>query len=1096
MICTALFFVLGALRAQSSLYETQNIFRLNCINAFRARGCGGPGSFAGEATAVWAKSRSASAARSSPVAGGPELNSKLVTGIGPLARRPNNDLLAQENYFQQEVNYKIQVRLNDEAHTLSGREEITYINHSPSKLDTLWFHLWPNAYKNNHTALAKQLLVHGKTDFYFSKPEERGYIDSLDFVVNDKKITWVFDKTNVDICLLILNESLMPGDSVKISTPFFVKIPDAKFSRLGHTNQAYFITQWYPKPAVYDASGWHAMPYLDQGEFYSEFGSFDVSVSLPRNYYLAATGDRVDAKEEEAFILNRVSHTLKRIANDELSTEDTKFPESDSQYKTVRFVQSKVHDFAWFADKRFYVLNGQVQMPGSGRKVDTWVYFTGSRFSLWKDAVEYVNRAALLYSELVGDYPYNHITAVDGTIMAGGGMEYPNITVIGEPSGKRDLEITIAHEVGHNWFYGMLASNERNHAFLDEGVNSYYEMRYSRKYYATSKFTDYVGLDSNSRFLGINKTPIWKDKEIGWTYTVRSRTEQPIDLSSEQFSSTNYGTIVYGKTPLVLDYMADYVGQDKFDYAMRQYFAAYKFKHPDPDAFFETLARGTGTDMQIFREGLFNSTRRIDYKISGLHKKGTENYVLKIKNKGNLALPFSVDFKDGQGKLSRQWFDGFTGTRRVMIAAPGSKNITIDAAEKMPDADRRNNSIRTEGLFKKRRPLQLRLLTALESNENKQLFYFPMLNANFYNGLIPGLVIHNYGLYKKRCEFFVIPGYGFRSKAPAGLAQADINLFPRRIIQQITLGVKGRAFAYDNFRTDILNRLNGTNFKRLYLNYLKISPYVDLEFKKRNAISRFYQHITPTANVLITDSLNTSADVIKDIAIRGPLKKTTRSVINVMTYDLNHRRMIDPFAFEASLQQAGGMTKIYGAFSYSFTTSEKQCFSIRVFGGSFITGSLAERGYYAFRPSGYSGHDDYLFEGNYMARNEANGVGPQQFAERDGNMKVWTLLAGSPQWMASVNLRSPKLFVLPMKFFADVMVCDGSVLPQEKVLWDAGLQITLLKNVLDVYVPLGYSSYTQKIMNLNGFDFYNTIRFNLNIGKLTPATIVKDNFFN
>lgn len=1096
MLCMALFFVLDDVGAQNILVAKNKVNAGCNSTAFRATGYSGAGSFAAVQSGAGAKGGGDSAARSNPVDGGAKRVGEKPGGFTPVGRHPNSDFLQSGNYFQQQVNYKIRVRLNDERHTISGSEEITYINHSPNGLDTLWFHLWPNAYKNNNSALAKQLLDHGKTDLYFSKPEERGFIDSLDFAANDKKIKWMFDKAHEDICLLVLNESLKTGDSVKITTPFFVKIPDAKFSRLGHTEQAYFITQWYPKPAVYDNKGWHAIPYLDQGEFYSEFGTFDVSISLPRNYYLAATGDRVDAKEEETFILNRVTETLKRIADNTQNAEDLKFPASETAYKTVRFVQNNVHDFAWFADKRFYILSGQVQMPRSGRKVDTWIYFTNSRFSLWKDALDYVNRSAAFYSELVGDYPYHHITAVDGTIMAGGGMEYPNITVIGEPSGKRDLEITIAHEVGHNWFYGILASNERLHAFLDEGVNSYYEMRYSRKYYATSKLTDYVGFDSTFRFLGINKTPLWKDKEIGWTYTVRSRTEQAIELPSEKFTSTNYGTIVYGKTPLVLDYIADYTGQQKFDKAMQDYFEKYTFKHPDPDNFFETLAAGTGSDMKKFREGLVNSTGRADYKICRIRKKENDAYTVKIKNKGGLALPFSLDYTDTSGALKRQWVEGFTGSKKLNLVAAGAKKIMVDAAEKMPDADRRNNAIRTEGLFKKRRPLQFRFLTALEDKEHKQLFYLPMITANFYNGLVPGVIFHNYGFYKKRLEFFVAPGFGLRSKTPTGMAQVNLNLFPQSVFQQVTLGLKSRMFAYDNFRTDILNKVNGTNFKKLFLSYLKVSPFVDVEFKKRNATSRLFQHISITTNLLMTDSLNTSADVVKDIAARGPVKKTATSVVNMLSYELKHRRMIDPFALEVNLQQSGGMAKIYGAFSYSFTSSPKQCFSIRVFGGSFISGSTAEKAYYAFRPSGYSGSDDYLFDGNYLARNEANGLGPHQFMERDGNMKVQSLLGGSPQWMAAINLRSPKLFVLPMKLFVDVMVCDGAVLPKEKMLWDAGLQITLLKNVLEVYVPLGYSTYTQKILTLNGLDFYDTIRFTLNIGKLTPETIVKDNFFN
>lgn len=219
------------------------------------------------------------------------------------------------SYFQQEVNYIIDVKLNDVDHTLSAFEKIQYINNSHTSLNFIYFHLWPNAYKNNQTALAKQLLKQRNTNLYYSKPEERGFIDSLNFMVNGKPIKWEYDKNHIDICKLYLNEPLGHNDTIIITTPFFVKIPDAKFSRLGHTNQAYFITQWYPKPAVYDSEGWHAMPYLDQGEFYSEFGSFDVKITLPKNYVLAATGDRIDEDEEDEFLNNKVIETINHLEN-------------------------------------------------------------------------------------------------------------------------------------------------------------------------------------------------------------------------------------------------------------------------------------------------------------------------------------------------------------------------------------------------------------------------------------------------------------------------------------------------------------------------------------------------------------------------------------------------------------------------------------------------------------------------------------------------------------------------------------------------------------------------------------------------------------
>ncbi|MCK7473948.1 MAG: hypothetical protein MZV49_11405 [Rhodopseudomonas palustris] len=173
-------------------------------------------------------------------------------------------------------------------------EEIEYINNSPNELEYIYFHLWPNAYKNGETALAKQK---GKFNNWHEYESMIGYIDSLDFKINGQSAKWEIDSKHIDIRKLILNNPLKPGEKIKITTPFYVKIPYCTISRLGHGGQSYQITQWYPKPAVYDKYGWHQFPYLNMGEFYSEFGSFDVSITLPQNYVVGATGDLQNPEE-------------------------------------------------------------------------------------------------------------------------------------------------------------------------------------------------------------------------------------------------------------------------------------------------------------------------------------------------------------------------------------------------------------------------------------------------------------------------------------------------------------------------------------------------------------------------------------------------------------------------------------------------------------------------------------------------------------------------------------------------------------------------------------------------------------------------------
>lgn len=157
-----------------------------------------------------------------------------------------------QSYWQQEVNYTIVARLDDKRHEISAFEVFEYVNNSPNSLDKIYIHLWPNAYRNGNTALARQQYKDGKSILRFGNDSIKGGIDSLDFQSNGIRLKWEYDAKNSDICILQLQNSLKSGDRIRISTPFKVKIPSGEISRLGHIGQSYQITQWYPKPAVYD----------------------------------------------------------------------------------------------------------------------------------------------------------------------------------------------------------------------------------------------------------------------------------------------------------------------------------------------------------------------------------------------------------------------------------------------------------------------------------------------------------------------------------------------------------------------------------------------------------------------------------------------------------------------------------------------------------------------------------------------------------------------------------------------------------------------------------------------------------------------------
>lgn len=480
---------------------------------------------------------------------------------------------AFSQYWQQEVNYKIDVSLNDKDHTLKGLLNLEYINHSPDTLTFIWFHLWPNAYKNENTAYAKQVFRDQDGKKRWKDMKDKGFIDSLAFTVNSQKATTEADTANIDIVKLILPQPLKPGEKAAITTPFFVKIPTYS-SRSGHLDQSYIICQWYPKPAVYDRKGWHPMPYLDQGEYYSDFGSFNVNITVPSSYVVGSTGSLQTANE-----LNKYKELGKTNNSADRKNIVKYTPVVSTATKTLQYSADSVHDFAWFADKDFVIRYDTAQLS-PGNLVDVFTYGHEKGNKNWQKSVSYVEDAIRHYSGWIGEYPYPVVQAVEGpkNVMSGG-MEYPMITLITSPDADEPtMDGVITHEVGHNWFYGILASNERDHAWMDEGLNTYFQFRYeAEKYKANSVFGESLPAEL--------KTKSTKDF-LSTIYGAMAEIpmDEAIETPSADFADKErYGMVVYLKTAIWMFIVESSIGVENVDKTIKAFYNEWKFKHPYPE---------------------------------------------------------------------------------------------------------------------------------------------------------------------------------------------------------------------------------------------------------------------------------------------------------------------------------------------------------------------------------------------------------------------------------------------------------------------------------------------------------------------------------
>ena len=508
-------------------------------------------------------------------------------------------LSTSAQYWQQEVNFKIDVSLNDKQHTLKGFEEIEYINHSPDQLNFIWFHIWPNAYKNESTAFAKQLSRDGEGRQRLKKFRDKGFIDSLDFTVDGEKAVVEKHPEHIDVIKLILPKPLASGGKVMIKTPFFVDLPEY-ISRSGHAGQSYMICQWFSKPAVYDRKGWHAFPYLDQGEFYSEFGKYDVTITVPSDYIVGATGELQTADElkqyREIGTRNRTAFAKKNLV---------KYNAPASPTKSLQYKGENILDFAWFADKDF-VIRYDTMSLATGKTIDVFTYHHSNGNRNWINSTDFVKSGTRAYSSYLGEYAYPVVQAVEGPKNeSSGGMEYPMITLITSPDASPEmLDAVITHEVGHNWFMCMIGTNERKHAWMDEGINTYYQFRYeAEKYRYSSVFGDHLPSEMKSKnavefqmhiYDALNKIPM----------------HESIDIPSPDFSSKEaYGLVSYLKTAIWVYIMELQLGRDKVDQALKSYFTEWKFRHPYPEDLQAVFEKELGRSLKEYFDLLYKEGR-------------------------------------------------------------------------------------------------------------------------------------------------------------------------------------------------------------------------------------------------------------------------------------------------------------------------------------------------------------------------------------------------------------------------------------------------------------------------------------------------------
>ena len=605
-----------------------------------------------------------------------------------------------DNYWQQKVDYEMNITLYDSIRQITGNSVIKYTNQSPDSLDRIYMHLYPNAFQIGSVKYREYLGNAGrgyrakyfkeKLDGFTSKVE----VHNMSIVLPDKEASWIhkipiLQKYEIDDTILEarLNRKIAPGETVRVDLNWTHHVGEM-VERAGYYAGQYNMAQWYPKMAVYDEKGWHADVFHAEGEFYGEFGDFTVEFDIPKAFVIAASGVVVEGDPgwEDVAVDTSIDYNVWLDINNSNLNES-----NENERRTVTFLAENVHDFAWVASRDF-LYEGGVSKDGQTK---VHVLYDKYRGEDWTKVVLERSINALDWLEKkFGDYPYPQITTTDR--IKSGGMEYPMLVMNG-----RDSEGLIVHEYGHIYFYGILANNEVDEAWLDEGLTTnqtteYLMNRYGEHGFDTGLYEDYEKFPKKYFPLGndLHSDQWWAIRFM------RSGYDENISRPSHLFSSGSaYSRNAYTKPSLMLFELKYMLGDSIYNGAMQHYYEKWKLKHVNEQRFIDAIEEYTGQSLDWFFDSWLHTTRKLDYEISFFNRskneRGTWDIELGINSLGDRFMPMKIktSFDDGTAKTS--WWDGHLWRFQDTLKYTTDKqpvSVVIDPEAQTLDMDLRNNT--------------------------------------------------------------------------------------------------------------------------------------------------------------------------------------------------------------------------------------------------------------------------------------------------------------------------------------------------------------------------------------------------------------------
>ena len=519
-----------------------------------------------------------------------------------------------QTYWQQEVDYKMNVEMNVKDFTYEGSQELIYTNHSPDSIKKVFYHLFFNAFRpGSQMAIRQDNAADVNTRFEIDldsiSPNDEGRLDVFNVKQDGLALVTEMSETILEVTL---NEPLAPGAQTLLTLDFRGKVP-AVIRRAGKNSAegvALSMAQWYPKMAEYDYDGWNAEPYLGR-EYHGVWGDFDVTITIDKDYILAGSG------------------YLQNAETIGYGYSDRKKPKAKKGKVSWHFVAPQVHDFTWAADPEYI----HDTHPGPNGVTLHFFYKNDPEIiENWKKLQPQTAELMRFFNNTIGTYPYKQYSVVQG---GDGGMEYAMLTLITGGRNYRDLFGVTAHELAHSWFQHILATNEMKHEWMDEG------------------FTTYISTVAEDLILEENNPFPLEGSYLRYLDLATTGIEMPQATNANRYNHNRaYETTAYSKGAVFLAQLGYVIGSKNLARTLKEYYEKHKFTHPTPNDFRRVAENVSGIQLKWYLTDWTQTTNRIDYGIATVEtRENATRVALKRKELMPMPLDILVNFKDGTQRL-------------------------------------------------------------------------------------------------------------------------------------------------------------------------------------------------------------------------------------------------------------------------------------------------------------------------------------------------------------------------------------------------------------------------------------------------------------